>query len=58
MDEPRQAIEAAAAQVRGRAFLYDDPDAYAAGVRDALSELDAHLRANTEPQAEPPGSAP
>jgi hypothetical protein len=39
----RHAIEAAATQLRGRAFLYDDPDAYAAGVRDALSELDDRL---------------
>jgi hypothetical protein len=42
---PRQAIDAAAAQLRRRAFLYDDPDAYTAGVRDALSEVQAGLNA-------------
>lgn len=50
-ETPRTAIQAAEAQLRGRAFLYDDPDAYAAGVRDALSELNARLDARPESPA-------
>jgi hypothetical protein len=43
-------IEAEVAHLlRRRGFLYDDPDAYAAGVRDALSEVDARLDAPSEP---------
>lgn len=42
---PERMIADTAAQLRGRAFLYDDPDAYAAGVRDALSELNSRLEA-------------
>lgn len=56
-ETPRHAIAAAAAQLRGRAFLYDDPDAYTAGVRDALSELDERLDAHAEPPA-PPAERP
>jgi hypothetical protein len=43
----RHEFDAAAASLRGRAFLYDDPDAYAAGVRDTLSQLDAQLDAGS-----------
>ena len=43
-DEPRVVTEAAASEVRERAFLHDDPDAYRAGVRDALKAVASQLR--------------
>lgn len=42
-------------QLRARAFLHDDPDAYLAGVRDAVSVLadDAEVRSpGAQEQAE------
>jgi hypothetical protein len=50
-DTSRKAIEQAVAQLRRRAFLYDDPDAYSAGVRDALSEVNAGIDAGSESPA-------
>jgi hypothetical protein len=41
-------IDAAATQIKARAFLHDDPAAYRAGARDALAAM--------ERMTDPPGS--